>query len=192
MTSGSWLIVGLGNPGDKYRGTRHNIGQVVIDELVSRMGATLSRTKIGARVVAARLGVGGPRVVLAVSEGYMNVSGKPVRALMDYFDVDDDHLLVIHDEVDLDFGRIKLKQGGSEGGHNGLRSITQHLGGERDYLRLRAGVGRPSGRTDTSDHVLGRFASAEREQLPEFVSRCADAAESVVVEGLVAAQNAAH
>lgn len=192
MASGSWLIVGLGNPGEKYRGTRHNIGQVVVDELVARMGAALTRTKVGARVVTARLGVGGPRVVLAVSDGYMNRSGKPVRALMDYFDVDDDHLLVIHDEVDLDFGRIKLKQGGSEGGHNGLRSITQHLGGERDYLRLRAGVGRPPGRTDTADYVLSRFSSAERDQLAEFVSRCADAAEKTVLDGLTAAQNAAH
>lgn len=192
MASQNWLIVGLGNPGQKYRGTRHNIGQTVIDELVTRMDATLTRTKVGAQVVSARLGIGGPRVVLAVSEGYMNRSGKPVRALMDYFDVDEDHLLVIHDEVDLDFGRIKLKQGGSEGGHNGLRSITQHLGGQREYLRLRAGVGRPPGRMDTADYVLSRFSSAEQQELEGFVSRCADAAEKLVLEGLTAAQNTVH
>lgn len=192
MASQNWLIVGLGNPGQQYRGTRHNIGQTVIDELVTRMDATLTRTKVGAQVVSARLGIGGPRVVLAVSEGYMNRSGKPVRALMDYFDVDEDHLLVIHDEVDLDFGRIKLKQGGSEGGHNGLRSITQHLGGQREYLRLRAGVGRPPGRMDTADYVLSRFSSAEQQELEGFVSRCADAAEKLVLEGLTAAQNTVH
>lgn len=192
MASGNWLIVGLGNPGEKYRGTRHNIGQMVLKELVARMDAQFTRTKVGAQVVSARLGIGGPQVVLAVSEGYMNRSGKPVRALLDYFDVDDDHLIAIHDEVDLDFGRIKLKQGGSEGGHNGLRSITQHLGGVRDYLRVRAGVGRPPGQMGTADYVLSRFSSREREELPGFVSRCADAAEQLVTEGLTAAQNAVH
>lgn len=190
--SQSWLIMGLGNPGTKYAGTRHNIGQMVLDELVSRMSAKYTRTKVGAQAVAVRLGPGGPKAVFAVSEGYMNLSGKPTRGLMDYFGVAAENLIVVHDEVDLDFGRIKIKRGGSEGGHNGLKSITQHLKGEKDYIRVRAGVSRPPGRMDTADYVLQRFSGAEREELASFVSRLADAVELILFEGLTAAQNAVH
>ncbi|GGE66446.1 aminoacyl-tRNA hydrolase [Nesterenkonia cremea] len=191
-STGSWLVMGLGNPGSKYEGTRHNIGHMVLDELLGRMNAKYTRTKIGAQAVAARLGPGGPKAVFAVSEGYMNVSGKPTRGLMDYFGVPAENLIVVHDELDLDFGRIKIKRGGSEGGHNGLKSITQHLKGDKDYIRVRAGISRPAGRMDTADYVLQRFSSTEREELPGFVAQAADAVELTIFEGLTAAQNTIH
>ncbi|GAB3194286.1 aminoacyl-tRNA hydrolase [Nesterenkonia suensis] len=192
MASDTWLIAGLGNPGSRYRHTRHNIGHMVLDELVGRMDAKYTRTKVGAQVVAARLGAGGSKVVFAVSEGYMNTSGKPVRGLVDYFDVDPARLVVIHDEVDLDYGRIKLKRGGSEGGHNGLKSITQHLKGDRDYIRVRVGVSRPPGRMDTADYVLQKFSSDEAKDLPQLIGRAADAVELIITEGLTAAQHTVH
>lgn len=184
--------MGLGNPGPKYEGTRHNIGHVVLDELLGRMNAKYTRTKVGAQAVAARLGPGGPKAVFAVSEGYMNVSGKPTRGLMDYFGVSAENLIVVHDELDLDFGRLKVKRGGSEGGHNGLKSITQHLKGEKDYIRVRAGISRPPGRMDTADYVLQRFSAKEREELPGLVAQAADAVELTIFEGLTAAQNKIH
>lgn len=192
MAEDTWLIAGLGNPGARYRHTRHNIGQMVLDELLDRMGAHYTRTKVGAKAVGARLGTGGPKAIFAISEGYMNLSGKPIRGLMDYFSVDAEHLVVVHDEVDLDFGRLKLKRGGSEGGHNGLKSITQHLGGGRDYLRVRVGVGRPPAQMDTADYVLQKFSAAEQKELPRLIDRAADAVELIVTEGLTAAQNTAH
>ncbi|GAA1187990.1 aminoacyl-tRNA hydrolase [Nesterenkonia xinjiangensis] len=192
MASDTWLIAGLGNPGSRYRHTRHNIGHMVLDELVDRMDAKYTRTKVGAQVVAARLGLGGPKVVLAVSEGYMNTSGKPIRGLVDYFDVDPARLVVVHDEVDLDFGRIKLKRGGSEGGHNGLKSITQHLRGDRDYIRVRVGVSRPPGRMETADYVLQKFSPDQADELPQLVQRAADAVELIITEGLTGAQNTVH
>lgn len=192
MARDTWLIAGLGNPGARYRHTRHNIGHMVLDELLHRMGATFGSTKVGAQAVGARLGDGGPKVIFAVSEGYMNHSGRPFRAVMDYFSVDPAHLVAIHDEVDLDFGRIKLKRGGSEGGHNGLKSITQHLGGNRNYIRVRAGVGRPPGRMETADYVLQKFSEAEQKDLPDLIGRCADAVELILTKDLTAAQNAVH
>ncbi|MDS2173874.1 aminoacyl-tRNA hydrolase [Nesterenkonia sp. CL21] len=192
MASDTWLIAGLGNPGPRYRHTRHNIGHMVLDELVDRMDAKYTRTKVGAQVVAARLGAGGPKVVFAVSEGYMNTSGRPVRGLMDYFDIDPERLVVVHDEVDLDFGRLKLKRGGSEGGHNGLKSITQHLQGDRDYIRVRVGVSRPPGRMDTADYVLQKFSAEQAKDLPQVIDRAADAVELIITDGLTAAQNTVH
>lgn len=192
MASDTWLIAGLGNPGPRYRHTRHNIGHMVLDELVDRMDAKYTRTKVGAQVVAARLGAGGPKVVFAVSEGYMNTSGRPVRGLMDYFDIDSERLVVVHDEVDLDFGRLKLKRGGSEGGHNGLKSITQHLQGDRDYIRVRVGVSRPPGRMDTADYVLQKFSAEQAKDLPQVIDRAADAVELIITDGLTAAQNTVH
>jgi len=164
----------------------------VLDELLERMDAKYTRTKLGAKAVSGRLGPGGPKVVFAISEGYMNLSGKPVRGLMDYFSVPTQNLIVVHDEVDIDFGRTKLKRGGSEGGHNGLKSITTHLGGDRDYLRVRAGVGRPPGQMDTADYVLQKFSSAEQKELPLFIAGLADAVEILISDGLTAAQNAVH
>ncbi|NDK30957.1 aminoacyl-tRNA hydrolase [Nesterenkonia haasae] len=192
MADNTWLVAGLGNPGTRYQGTRHNIGQVVLDELLERMGARYTRTKVGAKAVGARLGDGGPKVVFAISEGYMNVSGQPIRKVMDYFSVPAHQLVVVHDELDLDFGRLKLKRGGSEGGHNGLKSITQHLGGDREYIRVRVGVGRPPGRMDTAAYVLQNYSDREMKELPEIVGRAADAVESVLLEDLPTAQNKFH
>lgn len=192
MASHNWLIAGLGNPGARYRHTRHNIGHMVLDELLQRMGTSYTRTKLGARAVGATLGPGGPKVIFAVSEGFMNTSGKPVRGLVDYFSVSPERLVVVHDEVDLDFGRLKLKRGGSEGGHNGLKSITEHLGGHKDYLRVRVGVGRPPGRMDTADYVLQAFSAEEKAELPGVIERAADAVELIIAEGLTAAQNTVH
>jgi peptidyl-tRNA hydrolase, PTH1 family len=192
MADNTWLVAGLGNPGTRYQGTRHNIGQVVLDELLERMGARYTRTKVGAKAVGARLGDSGPKVVFAISEGYMNVSGQPIRKVMDYFSVPAHQLVVVHDELDLDFGRLKLKRGGSEGGHNGLKSITEHLGGEREYIRLRVGIGRPPGRMDSAAYVLQNYSAQEMKELPEVVGRAADAVESVLLEGLATAQNKFH
>ncbi|RJN32095.1 aminoacyl-tRNA hydrolase [Nesterenkonia natronophila] len=192
MADNTWLVAGLGNPGTRYQGTRHNIGQVVLDELLERMGARYTRTKVGAKAVGARLGDGGPKVVFAISEGYMNVSGRPIRKVMDYFSVPPQQLVVVHDELDLDFGRLKLKRGGSEGGHNGLKSITEHLGGDREYIRLRVGIGRPPGRMDSAAYVLQNYSAQEMKELPEVVGRAADAVESVLLEGLAPAQNKFH
>lgn len=192
MADNTWLVAGLGNPGTRYQGTRHNVGQVVLDELLERMGASFTRTKVGAKAVGARLGDGGPKVVFAISEGYMNASGQPIRKVMDYFSVPPQNLVVVHDELDVDFGKLKLKRGGSEGGHNGLKSITQHLGGDREYIRVRVGVGRPPGRMDTAAYVLQKYSDQEMEELPAVVSHAADAVEAILLKDLTTAQNAFH
>ncbi len=158
MSGEAWLVFGLGNPGPEYAATRHNIGQMVVAELASRMGISLTRTKPRANVGTGRLptgsvpGVPGPRVVLATSTGYMNNSGGPLRQVADFYGIDPDHIIAVHDDVDLPFDTIKAKVGGGEGGHNGLRSMTSALG-TKDYVRIRAGVARPTGRQDTADYV---------------------------------------
>ncbi|MDN6534255.1 MAG: aminoacyl-tRNA hydrolase, partial [Yaniella sp.] len=189
MTNEAWLVFGLGNPGPKYESTRHNIGQMVIAELAHRIGVKLTRTKLRTNVGTARLpsgsvpGVPGPRVVLATSTGYMNESGGPVRQLADFYSIDTDRIIAVHDDVDIAFDTIKAKVGGGEGGHNGLRSMTSALG-TKNYPRIRAGVGRPVGRQDTADYVLRPFSKDERATLPIFISDIADAVEMYIVEGL--------
>ena len=153
MTTGTTLIVGLGNPGPEYERTRHNVGQMVADELASRMGVGFTRHRAGAVVATGRLGIGGPRVVLAKSTGYMNVSGRPVSALASFYGIGPEDLVVVHDELDIPFDTLRLKRGGGEGGHNGLKSITASLG-TKDYARVRVGIGRPPGRMDVADFVL--------------------------------------
>ena len=197
MTDTPWLVVGLGNPGPRYAGNRHNVGQMVLDLLAERAGARFARHPRAQAVVAeTRLGVlpggaPGPRVVLAKPTTYMNVSGGPVSGLAKYYGIEADHVLVVHDEVDIPFDTIKLKTGGGEGGHNGLRDITKALG-TKDYVRVRVGVGRPPGRMDTADHVLKDFSATERKSLPILVDDAADAVEMVLVEGLLAAQGRVH
>ncbi|GAA4719980.1 aminoacyl-tRNA hydrolase [Isoptericola chiayiensis] len=197
MTDGPWLVVGLGNPGPKYAGNRHNVGQMVLDLLASRTGARFARhVRAQAVVTEARLGVlpggaPGPRVVLAKPTTYMNTSGGPTSALAKYYSIDPERVVAVHDEVDIPFDTIKLKTGGGEGGHNGLRDISKALG-TRDYVRVRVGVGRPPGRMDTADYVLRDFAGAERKELPMLVDDAADAVEMVVTEGLLAAQGKYH
>ncbi|RXR26849.1 aminoacyl-tRNA hydrolase [Oerskovia turbata] len=196
MTDQPWLVVGLGNPGPTYAGNRHNVGHMVLDVLAGRAGATFSAHKARAAVAEARLGVlpggaPGPRVLLAKPSTYMNTSGGPVAGLAQYFGIDPDHVIVVHDEVDIPFGDVKLKSGGGEGGHNGLRDITKALG-TRDYVRVRAGVGRPPGRMDTADYVLKNFSGAEAKELPFLLDDAADAVEMVLTEGLLAAQGKFH
>lgn len=196
MTDQPWLVVGLGNPGPTYAGNRHNVGHMVLDVLAGRSGSTFSAHKARAAVAEARLGVlpggvPGPRVILAKPSTYMNTSGGPVAGLAQYFGIDPDHVIVVHDEVDIPFGDIKLKSGGGEGGHNGLRDITKALG-TRDYVRVRAGVGRPPGRMDTADYVLKNFSGAEAKDLPFLLDDAADAVEMVLTEGLLAAQGKFH
>lgn len=197
MANEAWLVFGLGNPGPAYESTRHNIGQMVIAELAHRIGVNLTRTKLRANVGTSRLpsgstpGVPGPRVVLATSTGYMNVSGGPVRQLADFYSIDTDRIIAVHDDVDIAFDTIKAKVGGGEGGHNGLRSMTSALG-TKNYPRIRAGVGRPMGRQDTADYVLKPFAKDERATLPNFISDIADAVEMYIVDGLEKVQLKYH
>ncbi len=197
MTDSPWLVVGLGNPGPRYAGNRHNVGQMVLDVLADRVGGRFARHGRAQAVVAeGRLGTlpggaPGPRVVLAKPTTYMNTSGGPVSGLARYYGVDADHVVVVHDEVDIPFDTIKLKIGGGEGGHNGLRDVSKALG-TRDYHRVRVGVGRPPGRTDTADHVLRDFSATERKDLPILVDDAADAVEMLLTEGLLAAQGRFH
>ncbi|WP_123670192.1 aminoacyl-tRNA hydrolase [Actinocorallia herbida] len=185
----TWLVVGLGNPGPKYEATRHNAGFLVLDLLAGRTGGRFKTHKSRCDVVEGRLA--GVRAVLAKPRSYMNESGGPVKALRDFYKIPDERLLVVHDELDIDFGAVRLKQGGGDNGHNGLRSITRSLG-SKDYLRLRFGVGRPPGRMDAAAFVLKEFAVAERRELPYFLDRAADAAEAVLTSGIAAAQNTFH
>jgi len=194
--SDAWLVVGLGNPGPEYERTRHNVGQMVLEELASRASGSFKRHRSGARVAEVRLGTlpggaPGPRVVLAAPTSYMNLSGGPVAGLANYFDVTLDHVVVVHDELDVPFGAVRLKRGGGEGGHNGLRSISKSLG-EKDYARTRVGIGRPPGRQDPADFVLKEFSSVERKELPFLLMDAADATELLVTAGLEAAQQKFH
>ena len=187
----TWLIVGLGNPGAEYAHNRHNVGQMVLDELASRIGSGFKSHKSRAHVLEARLGIGGPRVVLAKPTSYMNVSGGPVSALAKFYDIEPGHVVAVHDEIDIPFDTVKLKLGGGEGGHNGLRDISKALA-TKDYLRVRVGVGRPPGRMDTADYVLRDFSGSEKKELPFLIDTAADAVEVLVRDGLLAAQQQFH
>ncbi len=202
MAEDRWLLVGLGNPGPEYAGNRHNVGAMVLDELARRLGVTLGRAAgvLGRRPQAttaeARLGTlpggaPGPRVVLARPTTFMNVSGGPVGALASYYGVPPERVVVAHDELDIPFADVRLKLGGGEGGHNGLRDVSRALG-TKDYVRVRVGIGRPPGRTEPADFVLRDFTAAERKDLGWLVDRAADAAEAVVLEGLDRAQLRFH
>lgn len=196
MNSGPWLVVGLGNPGPRYAGNRHNVGQMVLGELAVR-GETSFRNHRSLAVVAeARLGtlpggVPGPKVVLAKPETFMNVSGGPVSSVASFFSITPERIIVVHDEIDVPFDSVKLKRGGGEGGHNGLRDISKALG-TKDYVRVRIGVGRPPGRQNPADYVLSDFSASERKHLPYLLADGADAVEQVVLEGLEAAQQRFH
>ena len=181
--SDPWLVIGLGNPEARYARNRHNVGRMVIDVLVGRAEARLGVMPGGAP---------GPRVILAEPESYMNLSGGPVRALVDFYRVDPAaRLLVIHDDLDLPAHVLRLKRGGGEGGHNGLRSIGRALG-TRDYARLRVGIGRPPGRQDPADFVLSDFPARECGELGVTLEQAADAVEEVVGLGFEAAQQRLH
>lgn len=184
------LIVGLGNPGPQYEKTRHNVGFMVADALAGRIGSAFSsHKKSNSDIVQARLG--SRSVVIAKPRTFMNLSGQPVAALARFFSIEPANIVVVHDELDIDFGALRLKLGGGEGGHNGLRSISQHLS-TKDYLRVRVGVGRPPGRMDPASFVLKPFSAAERKDLGVVVEEAADAAELLLSAGLEAAQNTVH
>ena len=183
------LIVGLGNPGSGYAGNRHSVGFMVLDELAHRAGGRYSSHKAGADVLETRLA--GRRVVLVRPRSFMNISGPPVAAAARYYKVPPTDVVVIHDDLDLDYGVLKLKRGGGEGGHNGLRSISACLD-SRDYLRVRFGIGRPPGRMDPADFVLRDFSAEQRRELEFLVDRCADAVEQLLTQGLAATQNQVH
>lgn len=183
-----WLVVGLGNPGPAYAGHRHNVGAMVVDLLGQRLGGKFGSHKGRADVCDGRLVPGGPRLVLAKPRSYMNASGGAVASLSDYFKVPPDRLVVVHDELDIPFASLRLKLGGGDNGHNGLRSIRASMG-TGDYARVRVGIGRPPGRMDPAEFVLRSFSGAEGKELGLVVDRAADAVESIVTDGLVRAQN---
>jgi peptidyl-tRNA hydrolase, PTH1 family len=189
MADERWLIVGLGNPGPGYAGHRHNAGYMVADELARRMGGRFRAGKFRAAAVDGRLA--GQAVTVAKPLSYMNESGGPVAGLRGYYHLTPGQIVVIHDELDLPFGTIRLKLGGGDNGHNGLRSVTASLG-SRDYYRVRFGIGRPPGRLDPAAFVLRDFSAAERKELPFLIDRAADAVEALLSTGLAAAQNAFH
>jgi peptidyl-tRNA hydrolase, PTH1 family len=184
-----WLIAGLGNPGQQYAGNRHNAGFMLADLLADRAGARFGRDRSGALVGTGRLA--GSPVTLVKPLSYMNESGRPVAAVRTFYKVPPGRVLVLHDELDVGFGEVRLKLGGGPGGHNGLRSVTAALG-TGDYYRARIGIGRPPGRMDPAAFVLHDFAAAERAELPLLLSLCADAAETLLASGLPAAQNEYH
>ena len=183
----AWLVVGLGNPGPAYAGHRHNIGYLVVDELVRRQGSPLKAHKSGrAEVLEGRFGAPGadvPRVVLMRPRTYMNEVGGPVKQLAGFYGVPPERVVAIHDELDIPFETMRVKLGGGDNGHNGLRSMRSSLG-TGDFYRLRVGIGRPPGRQDPADFVLSNYSSAERKLLPLEVDRAADAVESLVTQGL--------
>ncbi|MCS0637839.1 aminoacyl-tRNA hydrolase [Streptomyces sp. LP05-1] len=191
-TGAPWLVVGLGNPGPEYAGNRHNVGFMVAELLAARIGGKFKRAqKAQAQVVEGRIGPPGPanrRVILAKPMSYMNLSGGPVTALRDFYKVPTAQVVAVHDELDIDYGTLRLKLGGGDNGHNGLKSMTKAMGPE--YHRVRFGIGRPPGRMQVADFVLKDFSSAERKELEYFVDRTADAVECLVTEGLERAQSA--
>jgi len=184
------LVVGLGNPGPQYATTRHNVGFMVADLLAARMGAAFKvHKKSGAEIVTGRLGH--KPVVLAKPRTYMNESGRQVGPLAKFYSVSPADVIVVHDELDIDFGQIRLKLGGGEGGHNGLRSVANALG-TKDFQRVRIGIGRPPGRKDPAAFVLENFSATERPEVPTLCELAADACELLIESGLEPAQNQVH
>jgi PTH1 family peptidyl-tRNA hydrolase len=184
------LVVGLGNPGPRYETTRHNLGFLVADILADRIGSGFKvHKRSGAEVATGRLG--GRSIVLAKPRVYMNESGRQVGPLANFYSLAPADVIAIHDELDLDFGRIRLKLGGGEGGHNGLRSVASALG-TKDFQRVRIGIGRPPGRKDPATYVLENFSAAERQEVGTICEQAADATELLIQLGLETAQNTVH
>ena len=187
---GPQLVVGLGNPGPQYEKTRHNVGFMVADLLAGRLSGTFKvHKRSGAEIVTGRLG--NRPVVVAKPRTYMNESGRHIGPLAKFYSVSPADVIVIHDELDIDFGRIRLKLGGGEGGHNGLRSVVNALG-TKDFHRVRIGIGRPPGRKDPAAFVLENFTAAERAEVPAICEQAADATELLIESGLESAQNLVH
>jgi PTH1 family peptidyl-tRNA hydrolase len=185
VSTSPWLIVGLGNPGEQYAATRHNVGQMVIDELAKRHNVKLGSHKSRTDIAAYKLGVGvdALSVILAKSHSYMNESGGPVKALAQFYSVEPEKIIVLHDELDIPFAAIRSKIAGGDNGHNGLKSLTSSLG-TAEYFRVRLGIGRPMGQQDPGDFVLKVFSKEEKKDLGEFLDRGADVVESLMEKGL--------
>ncbi len=181
----TWLVVGLGNPGDKYAATRHNVGQMVIDELVSRHNVKLASHKSRTHIAAFKLGVGvdAHPVIVAKSHSFMNETGGPIKALANFYSVEPQKIIALHDELDIPFAAIRTKIAGGDNGHNGLKSMTSAFG-TAEYYRVRLGIGRPMGEQDPGDFVLKAFSKVEQKDLGEFIVRGADVVESLINEGL--------
>jgi peptidyl-tRNA hydrolase, PTH1 family len=197
VSDDAWLVAGLGNPGKEYSGNRHNVGFMIADLLASRIGAKFGRSKRAhAEVAEGRLAIsgnpgGGPRLVLVKPLTYMNLSGAPVVSLAQFFKVPVANVIAAHDELDVPFGEVRVKRGGGEGGHNGLRSMSKSLS-SKEYARVRFGIGRPPGRQDPADYVLSDFSPSERKELDFLVDRAADVTEAIILEGVEWAQNKYH
>ncbi|MCS5513481.1 aminoacyl-tRNA hydrolase [Curtobacterium flaccumfaciens pv. betae] len=185
------VVVGLGNPGPDYAGNRHNVGQMVLDELASRMGASFKKHKTPNQVAEGRLVPGGTRLVLAKPGSFMNTSGGPVSSVLGFYSATPADLVVVHDELDLPFDTVRLKGNGGHGGHNGLRDIIKATG-TNEFMRVRVGIGRPPGRQDLADYVLRDFSAAEKKTLPILLADAADAVEAIAEVGLLAAQQRVH
>lgn len=191
MSTSTWLVVGLGNPGPDYAANRHNVGQMVLDILADRISASFKTHKANASVAEGRLGFGGPKIILAKPGTYMNNSGGPVSALMKFYDVEIQNVIVVHDELDIDAGAVRIKQGGGHAGHNGLRDIIAATD-SNDFVRVRVGIGRPPGRMDAADFVLKNFSAEERKELPLLLALSADAVEEIVTKGALEAMNSVN
>jgi PTH1 family peptidyl-tRNA hydrolase len=187
----TWLVVGLGNPGDQYSATRHNVGQMVIDELVRRHSIKLSSHKSRTEISAYKLGVDDnvQSIILAKSKGYMNESGGPIKALANFYSVETQSIIALHDELDIGFSTIRSKFAGGDNGHNGLKSMTSAFD-TPDYFRVRLGIGRPMGQQDPADFVLKAFSKIEQKDVGEFIVRGADVVESLITQGLERTQSA--
>ena len=190
MTYDGWIVVGLGNPGPSYESTRHNVGYLVADELAERMGGSWKAHKSGrALAIEGRLaGVPGVRTVLGRGRCYMNESGGPVSALLKFYKATPEQLVIVYDELDLPYGDMRIKFGGGDNGHNGLKSVRASLD-TGDWYRVRVGISRPPGRQAPADYVLKPFSTTERRELDLHVNRAADAVESLLTEGLENTQN---
>jgi len=181
----TWLVAGLGNPGDQYAATRHNVGQMVIDQLVKRHSIKLASHKSRTHIAAYKLGVGidAHQIILAKSQSYMNETGGPIKALANFYSVEPENIIVLHDELDIGFAAIRTKLGGGDNGHNGLKSMTSAFN-TPDYYRVRLGIGRPMGQQDPADFVLKQFSKEEKKDLDEFMERGADVVEFLIEKGL--------
>ena len=181
----TWLVVGLGNPGDQYAATRHNIGQMVIDELAKRHSVKFSSHKSRTDIAAYKIGYGtdSHSIILGKSKGYMNETGGPVKALANFYSVEPQNIIALHDELDIPFSAIRTKIAGGDNGHNGLKSMTSAFG-TAEYYRIRLGIGRPMGEQDPADFVLKAFSKVEQKELGNFITRSADAVESLITNGL--------
>jgi peptidyl-tRNA hydrolase, PTH1 family len=183
MSEERWLVFGLGNPGDQYSLTRHNIGQIVVDYLADSFSRTFSTHR--SRTMIAEIKIGTHPVVLAKSQGYMNESGGPARALADFYKISPNHVITIHDELDLPYSEMRIKFGGGDNGHNGVKSLTQHFRSP-DFYRIRMGIGRPA--HNPADYVLNPFSQSEVKELEPFVERASHAVDRLIQKGLELAQ----